>query len=132
MKTLAAPVCCVLLISPGCDGVAAALAAEEYVPPPNTALLWYPFDGWWAEFPVGIEVDHLAGTPIPVGYDVWVGSGWVGRTYGLVKTMPNCLQYSVDIPGVADLDFRQSRAYWKAPYMTDDLPGFNPHIGAKT
>ena len=33
---------------------------------------------------------------------------------------------------MADLDFRQSRAYWKAPYVTDDLPGFNPHIGAKT
>jgi hypothetical protein len=122
---------CVLLL-----GVVAAPAlATEPVPPPDTAVLWWPFDGSWYDFPAGVPegVLHDAGTPIPNGDDVWIGSGWVAETRGLVRTVPIYLQYKVDVPGVLTTKWADSRSHWWAPFVTDgQIPAFNPRIGAKT
>ena len=39
------------------------------------------------------DVWNPPGTPIPAGTDVYIGSGWLGYTHGLAKTLPHYLLY---------------------------------------
>jgi hypothetical protein len=113
----------------------APLPAEPQLPM-HTAILWYPFDGFWFEFPDGTfasEVDHLAGDPIPADYKLVVGSGWLTLTLGRANSVANYLQYQVKVDGVVKVTFGQSKTFWTGAFRESFDPTFapfNPKIGA--
>jgi len=75
MKRITLIVALVLLLALAVVGPAMAGAPLPAQPqlPMHTAILWYPYDGFWFEFPDGTfasEIDHLAGDPIPADYNL--------------------------------------------------------------
>jgi hypothetical protein len=138
MRRLLFILACVLLLMavatvPAMAG--APLAAQPQLPM-HTAILWYPFDGFWFEFPDGTfatEIDHPVGDAIPSDYGLVVGSGWVTMTLGRANSVPNCLQYRVKVDGLLKTTFRQSKAFWTGAFPGEFDPTtqpFNAKIGA--
>jgi|BarGraNGADG00212_2_1021979.scaffolds.fasta_scaffold10555_3 hypothetical protein len=138
MKRITLIVALVLLLALAVVGPAMAGAPLPAQPqlPMHTAILWYPYDGFWFEFPDGTfasEIDHLAGDPIPADYNLVVGSGWVTLTLGRANSVPYYLQYRVKVDGDVKTTFAQSKAFWTGAFTNgpDPLfPPFNAKIGA--
>jgi len=139
MKRLLFILTCALLLLMAVAAVpamaGAPLPAEPQLPM-HTAILWYPFDGFWFEFPDGTfatEIDHPVGDPIPNDYNVVVGSGWVTMTLGRANSVGNYLQYQVKVDGVVKTSFRQSQRFWTGAFRGELDPTtqpFNAKIGA--
>ena len=131
MKRITFIVALVLLLSLAVVGPALASAPLPAEPPlaANTAVLWYPYDGSWYEFPGGTlasAVFHDVGDPISHDYGLAVGSGWLTMTLGRANSVPNYLQYQVKVDGVVKTSFAQSRAFWTGAFRESFDPTFAP------
>ena len=128
-------------------GLALLLALVLAVPafgfattPPDGAYLW-PYDGGsWGTVVDGQQTDvwNPPGMPIPAGTDVYIGSGWIAYTKGLVKTLPQYLLYKVVPTGDAQhplVTYAEGKSYWSVMYREAGIeelyPPFNPKLGAK-
>jgi hypothetical protein len=139
MKRLLFILVCALLLLMAVAAVPAMAGAPLRAEPPlpmHTAILWYPFDGSWFEYPDGTyasEIDHSVGDVISSDYDIVVGSGWVTMTLGRANSVPNYLQYRVKVDGAVTTSFSLSKRFWSGAFRGELDPmtqPFNAKIGA--
>ena len=122
------------VLAAACLGVLAAPAFGFAVTPRDGAYI-YPYDGTWVDVAGGeIVAINPAGMPIPAGTAEFVAVGWLGASYGLVKTVPLYLQYKFTLNGAPVVPtFAAGKAVWSVVYREPDAgPTFNPRMGVKT